>query len=156
MLPELYAQQVAKYRGRERLTLVTVPVVNALWNDLVHCAPIHPRVIYRALANVGIERGSDTFFKIPVSQLEGMSVVWFDPWVDPARGDYPFPLDERDVTLFDRASYRELTQLPARTVRYYEQARKGGRRPLLYQFVPHVLVHGSIDVADVEVIDWKD
>lgn len=149
--PDLHAAQARKYAGRERITGETVPVVDALWNDLVHCAPIHPRTIFRALTVLERAPEAQEWFRIPVAKIQRIDAVWFDPQNE----RYPFPVRDGEVTMFDPSRYRELRALPARTLRYYRALTGTGQPSLLFLYVPHVLVHGLIDVSDVDVVDWS-
>ena len=152
--PDLYDAQRAKYAGREALMDNIVPLLGRRWNDVVHCAPIHPHRVYRALAEAGDapqlgERRQ--FFRIPVGRLAGVRAVWF---TYPADERPAFPIGADQVAWFDPTRYEELTAVPPRTCAYYRAELAAGRPPLLYRHVPHVLVDGPIDVADVDIIEW--
>jgi hypothetical protein len=129
-----------------------VPLVDVLWNDLVHCAPIHPSHVYRALLEAGARVGPAQFFRIPVAALAGRRTVWFDPRGERSR---TFPLEPDEVRWFDPTIYRELDTIPDQTRAYYQASLASGRRPLLFVGIPHVLVQGSIEVADTAIVDWS-
>jgi hypothetical protein len=43
--PMTYAEHVTKYKGREKLLEKTIPLLNCLWNDVLHISPIHPQIV---------------------------------------------------------------------------------------------------------------
>jgi hypothetical protein len=153
--PDLYRAARAKYAGRERLMDYVVPVLGVRWNDVIHCAPIHPRLVYLALRKAGASPEPREWFQIPVQRLPVERTVWFGyrTTFSPFEGDFP-PDDEFEP--FDPARYRELDRLPAKTLAYYREEVRQGRQPLLrFQHVPHVLVAAPIEVSDVGVIEWS-
>lgn len=150
--PDLHETEVSKYAGRQQITEETVPILDVLWNDVVHSAPIDPRLIYQALRDLGGSPEPQEYFKIPVSRITGLRAVWFDPQNE----RYPFPARSEDVRLIVPDTFEQLSAVPERTLGYYRAClRKGQQPPLLFLYVPHVLIHGAIDVTDVDVIDWS-
>lgn len=147
--PDLYAMQAAKYGGREWVMDTVVSHLGLRWNDVIHCAPIHPHLIFLALQRAGAARSPDvTWFKIPVDRIAESRAVYLEQR-SPGLG-----LEAADYAPFSRGRYRELTAVPDGAIAYYAEMVGQGRRPLLFQGVPHVLVADPIDVAGVEVIAW--
>jgi hypothetical protein len=54
-LPEIYAIQVQKYTGREILMQCKIPLLNCLWNDVLHFSPVHPNKIREAFVSAEFE-----------------------------------------------------------------------------------------------------
>src|SRR6478752_8928342 len=52
--PDVYEYQRAKYAGREAVLDYRIPGTDLLFNDTVHCAPIHPHHLYRARQAAGL------------------------------------------------------------------------------------------------------
>lgn len=52
-LPEIYDAQVKKYSGREGVMAHKVPILECLWNDVLHFSPVHPSKIRDAIADAG-------------------------------------------------------------------------------------------------------
>ncbi len=50
--PELYAQHIRKYEGREFVLSQTVPNLGCLWNDVLHFSPVHPKLIVEAMSKL--------------------------------------------------------------------------------------------------------
>ncbi len=41
--PEIYEQQVSKYVGREHMTQQRIPILDCLWNDVLHFSAVNPK-----------------------------------------------------------------------------------------------------------------
>jgi hypothetical protein len=141
--PEIYASELGKYNGREGLLRSRIPPLNVSWADVLHCAPIHPHRIYQALRAVGLDPDDRAYFAIPVARLRGLPVAVL---VQQEPDRY-----ER----FDERCYREMQALPERTLRYYGAEVRAGRRPLLYGWVPHVLVGASLSTVGLAEVSWR-
>jgi hypothetical protein len=137
--PELYEEERRKYDGREQLLELRIPVLDVLWNDALHLAPIHPSRLAAAWRTVGLSSPAweREFFEIPVARIDAKRAVWFTSGA--------LPLD--DVTPFDPARYRELTEPPAPYHEYLVDYKERGRRARPFAYVPHVLVAAPVDVA---------
>ena len=145
--PDLYARERAKYDGRELLLELRIPILDVLWNDALHLAPIHPALLAAAWRAAGLSSPAweRDFFGIPVDRIASGRAVWFasgvlvDGRIDPA-----------DVTAFDAATYRELRDPPPT---YHDHLRRNdGRPPRPFAHVPHVLVAAPVDVTGVAVV----
>jgi hypothetical protein len=159
--PDLYETQRAKYRGREWLLEERVPLLDLLWNDVVHCATVHPRAIYTELQRRDPNPiATREWFKIPVVRLRPFHAVYFKHQHAPPGPPGPRLADDpayrADFEPFSEARYREQAALPAATLAHYDAAFAAGRRPLLFAMAPHVLVAGAIDIAGVAVIEWSE
>ncbi len=146
MKPAQYEQQALKYKGRESLMQERLPIVDCLWNDVIHCTPIHPEKIISALCVIGLRPPNLRYFKIPVSLLEGMDVIYKQYTQEDV-------LDEADCERFDAGKYNELDQIPVRALQYYRESVRQRKRPLMFHFIPHVLVKGEIEISDVEIVE---
>jgi hypothetical protein len=140
--PDAYERQAAKYRGREKRMATSVPPLGLLWNDVLHLAPIHPHLLYRALVACGLSPPDHSYFAIPVDLLRGRPatvLIAHDP-------DLYRP--------FDPDRYCELGHVPESTLRFYDDEIRAGRQPLLYVGIPHVLVADPIDTAGLVQFSW--
>lgn len=145
--PEIYAEQVKKYEGRERLLTAEVPPLNCLWNDVLHFTAVAPNELKANLAKAGIDMPQQSWFKIPVTMIDGPNSIAFvyrrDLGVMPNFKEYePFDVAKMDI-------YRKV---PEETIEYYREENKEGRRPLLFHLVPHVLYKGNIDTTGLEIV----
>jgi hypothetical protein len=144
--PDLYEQERAKYAGREPLLELRIPLLDVLWNDAVHLAPIHPARLAETWLALGFppEPWEREFFRIPVERIDASRAVWF------AAG--ALTDDELIVEPFDPVAYRELHEPPPAFEELLRERREQGRPARPFAFVPHVLVAAPVDVAGVEVV----
>jgi hypothetical protein len=142
--PELYAEERRKYAGREQLLELRIPVLDVLWNDALHLAPIHPYRLAAAWRAAGLSSPAweREFFEIPVERIDAQRAVWF------GKGALPF----EDVTPFDPIAYRELAQPPPTHLEYLRRYKDEGRRARPFAHLPHVLVAAPIDVAGLSLV----
>lgn len=145
LYPDIYESEIAKYQDHpDRILLpqTRLPVLDCLWNDVVHTDPIHPHRLYRAWiargANVDADRA---FFRIPIDRVAEHEIGW---------------MVGRDVQRLDLATYAELTILPEETRRWYDRLAAWGRYGGDFVGIPHVLVKGEIDIVGLNVIRWAD
>lgn len=155
LYPEIYAQQIAKYNdhpSRRNLPQRIIPKLNCLWNDVVQCAPIHPRHLYRQLVQHGFELNPDMrWFQIPLETIQDMPVaIYFSQYKE----DITLPLPETAVEWFDFDHYQELTTIPADTLAWYDRMQEKGRVFGIFVGIPHILVQGEIDTRHTSVITW--
>lgn len=143
-----------KYETRERLMAVRLPILNCLWNDVLHLSPIHPAKIKRALIETGYQQDLPpvrNFFVIDPSWLLAGKGVHFRNSMD-TEGKYDFP--GCDFTAFDRTLYQELAAVPEQQRRYFMRIKEEGGRPLLWARTPHVFYQGEINIKHAAVICW--
>ncbi len=144
--PEIYAEHVKKYEGREQLLTTEIPPLHCLWNDVLHFTAVAPATLKANLAKADTELPSVAWFKVPAPLLLGENSIAFiyrrDENVVPNFKEYePFDLARMDA-------YRIV---PEGTIEYYKQKKAEGVRPLLFHLVPHILYKGSLDTADLDV-----
>jgi hypothetical protein len=75
---DTYEFYTSRYKGRETLLEQKIPVLNCLWNDVLHCSPIDLRLIYKALIKAGhhkVKVKNIEFFKIPIELLKDIKFV---------------------------------------------------------------------------------
>lgn len=155
-LPEIYTAQAQKYLGREVLMQRKVPLLNCLWNDVLHFSPLHPSKIRDALMSTGFKWNARPWFAVnPVNSgfgAENAVIFLRTPPEDPtAFGNFDLP--DADFIPFSLEQL-ELTrrEVPIATLEYLEFAKNNGERPVLFNYVPHILYRGAINVSDVEVV----
>lgn len=153
-VPEIYAEQLTKYRQRPWAIERIIPILGVRWNDVVHCAPVHPYHVFRALEEVGAAPDpAREWFQIPLARIDGQRAVWY-AYASSARNRHEVP--SNDYEAFDPERYRELTQLPSRTVAHYrEVAGRGLELNWLFHGTPHILIDGVVNVEGVETIRWS-
>ena len=146
--PHVWEREREKYEGREHVLQERVPPLDCLWNDVLHLSPIHPAKIVGALADAGLETRRHRCFEIDAEALDARrAVIFMNRRHGVARSD------ESQWHAFDPDMIPSLTRLPEQARRYYRDCAKGGERPRLYAYLPHVLFRGSIDVRALRVVD---
>jgi hypothetical protein len=147
---DVYERERAKYAGREVLLELRIPLLDVLWNDAVHLAPIHPArlmAVWRAEGFSPALWRRTEFFRIPVERIDAGRAVWFG-----AGAMSSDVLRDDEVEPFDVERYRELEEPPPAHTAFLRERREQGRRVLPFAHVPHVLVAAPVDVAGVEVV----
>ena len=155
--PSSYELQVSKYVGREWVLDSRDPVLGLRWNDFLHCSTIHPRLIFQANMEAGsldpALRGgprlfTGPFFQIPLERIAGLPALRYEAT------DLSGPPEH--FSMFDAEAYEELEQVPQAYREYLNRSVQEGNLPLLYFTIPHVLIAGSIETADLTLIDWAE
>ena len=140
--PEVYEREIAKYKDRPGLPQTRIPLHDCLWNDVIHCSPIHPHLLYRAWCEAGKANLPEAkFYRIPIERVAGLPMVIM-------RG--------RSFMRIDSKSYAELDCVPHETLSWYTRLVREGRFGGHFVGIPHILVKGPIDVRDLDIINWKD
>jgi hypothetical protein len=134
-----------KYAGRGALLESRVPPLDCLWNDVIHCTPVHPQKVVNALKAAGFETPRMEFFVIPVELLDPKTTTIFLSSTDPNADRYAAE-NYLELTT-DRLS--TMQELPEATIRYYRESKQQNRNPLMYVGVPHVLYKGVIAVGEL-------
>jgi hypothetical protein len=169
--PEVYEFHRGKYRGREAVLDARITDDGLLFNDTVHCAPLHPYRLYAARAEMGFEPSPATdlppltprmtgfFFEIPLERIVDHRTLWYR-WKTPWVNGYPHedvaltpPLDEFEP--FEPDRYRELPDIPDAHRAYLQRMKEQGRPALQFVHIPHVLIQGPIDTRGLRKIAWE-
>ena len=165
----LYEVQRSKYAGREAALDFRVPGLDVLFNDMVHCASIHPHRLYAARRALGFEVprrppppawATGLAYEIPLERIARHPVVWYSArtlWINGAPGeDVPLVPPGDEFEPFDPARYQPLSEPTAAHVAYLRRMRDRGERGLMFVHIPHVLVGGPIDVSGLRVVPWDE
>jgi hypothetical protein len=165
--PTAYQLQRGKYTGRE--AVLHADIGNGrLFNDTVHCSPLHPYRLFFVRRQLGFnppparahdDRGiGGLFFEIPTERIVTHPTMWYrweTPWINGYPGEDVAatpPLDEFEP--FDAERYQELPDVPDAHRDYLGRMKNDRRRPLMFVHIPHVLVAGPIDIRGLRVTRW--
>jgi hypothetical protein len=143
--PAIYQAQVAKYNdGRQALLKQKIPILNCLWNDVIHLSPVAPAKTRRALLAAGVSRQhSWPMYKINLELIDQSRAVLYKS--QPGLGINPdsvWPLSPRVL--------KQHQEVPPDTLAYYAEEAKAdptGDSIFTNYLMPHVLYQGSIDVS---------
>jgi hypothetical protein len=154
--PDAYEQQEAKYVGRENAGSLRIPHLDVLWNDVVHCAAIHPHWLFRTLRSAGFDtepqpdapiwHTAGRFFEIPLERIDADRAVWYEAT------DLAAPPEH--FKRFDAARYREVQKPSPEWLSYFREMKERNQRPLMFFHIPHVLVAHPIDTRGLRVLTW--
>ena len=147
--PVLHQKYLEKYKGREEILERRVPLLDCLWNDVVQLLPLQPRKLFDLQLQLGLinEIPEYSYFQIdPIILDSHNTAVYFKT----APGEENVAVQWlKDVNL------DELQEIPDATIKYYESMVGTGEPVFNYQFVPHILYKGSIDISKSKVVDIK-
>lgn len=149
--PSVAAGHARKYAGREHLMQVRLPILECLWNDVLHFSPLHPSLTKAALHACGFKVSPRKFFVIPPKLLDPHRTVYFKHSRD-TQGAYDFLAS--DFVAFDPESYKELAYIPAEQSTYFLRMKETGGTPLLWARTPHVFYLGDLSIKDMPLIEW--
>jgi hypothetical protein len=149
IFPALYEKQAAKYAGREYLMSMKVPLLNCLWNDVLHCTAVNPAEIKQALKEAGDMRGfTRNFFKIDPSLLSVKDTVIYLYSIDEAGNKF----NAKNFIPYHPEDMGNYSKLPSQTKEYYVEEIKKGKKPLLFHLVPHILFRGPLDTRAIPIV----
>lgn len=144
--PELYELHVSKYEGREVILQRTIPLLNCLWNDVVQFLPLHPKKVFDLQLQLGLipEVPPYKFFEIDSNSFDPEKAVVF----------FKSAPGEENVTVkwLKDADLATIQEIPQATVDYYKTLVGTGELPFNYQFIPHIVYKGTVDVSGTQII----
>ena len=144
--PDLHAKYLEKYKDREEILERKIPLLDCLWNDVVQLLPLHPGQLFELQMQLGLidKLPPYRYFAIDSTQLDpDKTVVYFKT----APGD-----ENVTVKWLADVDTAMLQSVPDATKNYYESMVGTGEPVFNYQFVPHIVYRGTIDVSSVDVI----
>jgi hypothetical protein len=146
--PDTFRRARAKYEGREQVLELRVPLLDCLWNDVLHLSPVHPAEMIHALESAGFTPDRRRFLRVDGTELEPAQTVLF---LNSTDREHRF--DAGQWEWFDATSASRHTRLPQATRDYYAACAGDGTRPFLFAHSPHVLFRGSLDVSRLDVVE---
>lgn len=147
--PSLYEEQISKYKGREFVKNQHIPVLDCLWNDVIHLGAVNPSEIYEELKKYDDTEYTSRFYKIPPEILEEKNTIVYLY----KHKENEQKMSPDNFTRFVPNKIYKYSKFPQETKDYYEEAYKTGKPPLLWHRVPHILYKGTIDTDDLEIIE---
>ena len=149
---EIYKSHASKYIGREDLRDGIIPSLNCKWNDVVQFSALDPQIIVNELQKhqVDLKLGRLEYFKIHIDEVVSkFPAVIFDR--DQSRGKGSFKILKEEIKEFNKDSYIELSEVPKKTIEYWERTKSEGGKFLWFPFVPHVMIKGAIETEKFEI-----
>jgi hypothetical protein len=157
--PDVYEREREKYRGRESVLEFAVPHLGVAWANTVNLSGLDPSLLVAARRRLGVPFSrllERRVVRIPVERIEGTPAVVYDSathWLNSSPGeDVPATPPSDEFSPFDPATYRELTEVPARHEEYLLRQKERGELALGFVFIRHVLVAGPVDLSGLEPV----
>ncbi|MEO8666216.1 MAG: hypothetical protein ABI462_12050 [Ignavibacteria bacterium] len=147
--PDIYEQRIKNYAGRESLMLHRIPVLDCLWNDVLHFSAVDPKEVKQAL----IEAGRDPDFSMTCYQVDPElfatenTIIYLY-----AHDKVEDKLNRENFTAYDPDDVSKYSPMPQATKDYYKEIIVEGGRPLLFHRVPHILYKGILDIKNLPLI----
>jgi hypothetical protein len=145
ILPNVLEKNLEKYKGREEILERKIPLLECLWNDVVQFLPLHPHKVFEAQKELRLISSLPPykFYEIDLSNLDPTKTVVF---FKTAPGE-----ENVKVKWLSEVNLKSLQEIPKATRRYYESLIGTGELPFNYQFIPHLLYRGMVDISDANI-----
>lgn len=150
--PEIYENRVQKYQGREQVIERRIPILNCLWNDVVFFTNVHPEAIRDGFVAISKQWKPQKWYAInpPTYGFNAQNTVLYYPDMSREKGDFTLSLER--FASFDAGKLETIYELPSATLAYYREAAERGDPIFAWHGLPHVLHHGSVALANVDLI----
>jgi hypothetical protein len=152
--PEAYSEHVKKYKGREELLQKNIPILNCLWNDVLHISPINPQILLDTWRSEGLFefsgiKKSIEVFKIPVKLLNDETTVCFQ--------SFNYDFHSKDPNLFkywnfNQSEFKEQNEVEPKQVEIWKNDIENKRPLFWYSHTMHILAQQTIDTRSCELI----
>jgi len=147
----LYKLGVKKYEGRPKTQKQNVPILNVLWNDVIHLSPVDIKDIKDQLDKLE-SHFECKYYKIPIENIDIEKAVVYMYQHEKLKDKF---LPENWKKLSE-VNFNEISKLTQRTIDYYTKATNEDQRVFLFHTIPHVLYLGEIDTRGLEIIDLSN
>jgi hypothetical protein len=147
--PEIYTLKVKKYTGREFLLERYIPVLDCLWNDVIHLSPVEPIEWKEALVKAGMKDQTFTFYKIDPAQLNQSDLAIY-LFKELKRHRHIVP--DEEFVRYSPAQLETIRHISPATQHYFAEQYQKNEKPLLFFGIPHVLYCGKIDVLHLKTV----
>ena len=152
--PEIYIEQVKKYKGREILLQKRTPILDCFWNDVLHLSPINPQIILdtwkqeNIIAHSNVSRIIEVY-KIPIELLTESTTICYQSF------NYDFNNYNSSLEKswqFKRVNFQEQKSVDLKQVEIWKNDKKEGRPLFWFGHTMHVLAQQNIDIINCELI----
>lgn len=149
--PDVYEERVKLYAWRKQVMEQRVYPLDCLWNDCVFMMAADPIEVNRTMRNLGFKgKFPRRFWQIDPGLLEVARTTIYNFGhfkLSPPEDFLPFSVEGLD----------EYAVVPRRTIEYW-RSKIEERAPtlMLYLYIPHILYKGTIETADLAVIEIEE
>ena len=153
--PHIYEKAVRKYKGREILLTRKVPILDCLWNDVLHFSPVHPAKIFakfdEMIGGKFLEKPLQFFEVNPTAMGFNADNAVIYLHTPRKKGDFTIP--KSDFIPFNTELLADYQEIPKATIAHYQETIPNKKQAWLYLFVPHILYKGTLEVEKLKVIE---
>lgn len=145
-MSDIRDRNLDKYKGREQIIEREIPLLNCLWNDVVQFLPVHPQKVFELQRDLGLIASVPPykFYEIDLDSLDpDKAVVFFKT----APGE-----ENTEAKWLKDVDFSSLQEVPEATQAYYKTLTGTGELPFNYQFIPHIVYKGSLDITNANII----
>lgn len=149
---DVYEAEAAKYKGREHVPRQRIPLFgDCLWNDVLFLMAVNPQELFVERRKAGWpDLPPQRYFKIDPHTLDQsqLGIFLFQPWADPMN------YVPENFTTYTYADLSRYASIPSETKAYFKHEFETGAPhiKLFYRYIPHILYHGDINIANVEIV----
>jgi len=149
--PEIYERHVAKYQGREALLTRRIPLLDCLWNDVLFFSSVHPQAIRDGFIVAGKNWQPRIWYEIDTlaAGFNEQNTVIYHPDTKRIQGD--FTLSHERVEPFAADKLTTIDDLPAESLRYYQEAAANNQPIFAWRGLIHILFRGTVAVSNAEI-----
>lgn len=135
-----------KYEGREEVTQRKIELLDCLWNEIVQFLPLHPRKVFELQVELGL------IPKVPQYKYYETNVGLLDP--NETAVFFKTAPGEENITIkwLADVDFDSIQNIPEATINYYKTLAGTGELPFNYQFIPHILHKGRVDISESKII----
>jgi hypothetical protein len=141
--PEIAAQRMAKYAGREHVLQQRVPPLDCVWNDVLMFSPVHPAALQAAMEEAGHVRSPRRWFEIDTQRFTRENTALYLPGASP---------EEARIVPYEPGCLVHYAHVSEAQKRFYRLGELG-KPVLLFGGTPHVLYKGSINIDQARVLE---
>lgn len=152
--PEVYNEELRKYKGREHVLNQRIPTLNCYWNDVIFLTAVHPQKLYDLRRKIGFSQISSpiAFFEVnPLNlDIDKLSVFLFHK-----DEDWKNQLPPTEFTSFNMSDISKYSHIPDVTKEYFRELYNQGAReriPLFFRYTPHILYRGALETKNLKKI----
>lgn len=142
--PEIYKKEYKKYKDRVGDIDREIKPLKTTWESIVNLSTINPIMILTVAELLGNKTDAVSIFKIPISALKNKDCAL-----------YTYSNKKESYKKFNINGYKEGNKLPKESIQYLFEESNKSKKPLIFEYIPHILVANSVSVKDAIVIDYE-
>lgn len=147
--PYIYKEEIKKYKNRESHPDIKIEIIDAQWKDCVNLSTLNPMKIFQLEELLGIYKKEDDIeiFQFDIKDLKNFEMCLYD--------DNKSPRKNEAYKHITHKTYKETQFIPTKTVEYFAKSKENKEYPLLFAYVPHILIKGALPIDKANIIKFK-